>query len=153
MSRSKPISGFRALAAAIGRSPSTAHAWTKHPDWPFGSGPWPAAQLPRIVAWAAATFRRGPAGNDARVRPEIWRRRWLSLIRSEKIKQAKALREMHRSDECLARRRRQVLRLRAVLLGSLQSQHLPPPSRQVVHDWLASILDDFEREYLTEHKP
>lgn len=47
------ISGVRALGAAIGASHVAAANWVKHPEWPFGSGPWSAKEIPLIKRWVA----------------------------------------------------------------------------------------------------
>jgi hypothetical protein len=73
---SDQITSLARLAKAVGRSKSTAHAWTKHPLWEWPRvPPWPAGAVDDMKDWAAANLR--PVRSDAGEDDGFWSGLWI----------------------------------------------------------------------------
>ena len=63
------VQSIRELARRVGRNKTAVTRWLADPRWPFARrGPWDAATVSRIRAWAAATLepdRAEAAGESA----------------------------------------------------------------------------------------
>lgn len=74
-SEGRPLTSFRELATALGRSTSTASQWTKHPEWTFSrTAPWKTSDVPAMHAWADANLRRDAidAPGPAQLPSDFW---------------------------------------------------------------------------------
>jgi hypothetical protein len=141
----KTIKSTRELAVAMGRSQPAVLKWLRHEDWTFGRGPWSPKQVQAIREWAATTLAPNPAaGSELRGSGDT---------PTNQLKRVKAAREMfflkrdqkelHRVDECQARRVRQIHAIKNRLFGELDGLPLPPAQIDIVRNWLTRIAEDF----------
>jgi hypothetical protein len=150
----KLISGVRALGAAVGRSHQSAHEWTKHAEWPFGPGPWSAEEVPAMKAWARDTLSPDPSQMPPRRRDDTSPKSQGQKLKNTllAIEIAEKLKQLHRDDECTARRVRQIRILNSRLFGELDTLRFPSDehgcvtieaARATVREWLTRLLNEF----------
>lgn len=151
------IRGVRQLGVAVGRSRTAiSDNWIGHPEWPYGPGPWPVSLVPQMQAWAERTLSIDPAKKSPNVNArgsanaDVKRLAALSRIateqtrqRTEQLRQADLLKEVHRVDECKLRRTRQIQTLKNRLFGELPGLPLPEEHRTIVQEWLMGLVTEF----------
>lgn len=77
-----PITSARKLATLMQRSHVAVSKWLKRADWPFGTPPWLASQLPSIAKWSDETLRPSvDAGNEDAAAVDLRRQKLRQEIR------------------------------------------------------------------------
>lgn len=157
----EPLS-IRSLARQVGRAEGTVRKWIKRRDWPFGRGPFVVDDVRR---WMEMHLGRDPAqryhdaqrGIGDKPLSQLERARTLSYFEAAQIRRLKRQQlegKLHDADECRARRRRQVLRVRNALTRSLPrtlAGELVGRARgdmeRLLRDRLAAVCEAFADEH------
>jgi hypothetical protein len=74
------ISSPEKLAKLVSRSATAIRkSWLPNPTWPFGPGPWPDSDVPRMREWAAAMLKKNGPGTRPTPRLADLGRIWSQL--------------------------------------------------------------------------
>jgi hypothetical protein len=156
VAKSKTIRSTRELAAAVGRSQPAVLKWLKHEAWTFGRGPWNAAQVEQIKAWATANLSPNPAPGSRQSSQQGEESAGTALKRvkaaREGLKLAAERGDLHRVDECEMRRSRLLRALNARLFGELDGLPISPESIDIVRKWMTEIFTEFAQGYVGTDK-
>jgi len=150
----------RQLGVALGVSHQAAATWVRHAEWPFGTGPWDRATLPRMKAWAARTLSPDPGavlrsetagGEESSKRGMSDYTKASVLKKIEDAKTARVKRQIlegqyHLTSECRARLKAVVIASRDALLDL--ADRLPAATDEQ-RTWLAAEIDRVLRGFGT----